>query len=335
MKKIGCITSVVSLGLLIAGGVCAVSFYRDYSGGGAGAPRVFIVEAGDSTNAIASKLRDEGHIKHPAFFTFMTKQNGNDGAYREGVYEISPGMGYDRLMQILKGEITTNALTRVTVPEGFEYRQIVDRLEKEGLIDRQKFLDASKTALYEYDFLKEITKKRENELEGYLFPDTYFIPKGADEKRIIDMFLKRFGEVFNAELRQRARETGFSIDGAVTLASVIEREAVGDEDRDRVSSVFHNRLKSKDYPYLQSCATVEYLLKERKAVLSDADTRIQSPYNTYINPGLPVGPIASPGEASLRAALYPAGTEYLFFVLGKDGKHIFSRTYEEHLAAQK
>ena len=120
------------------------------------------------------------------------------------------------------------------------------------------------------------------------------------------------------------------MDELVTLASIIEREA-GSADKKTVSSVFHNRILSSEYPYLQSCATVQYVLKERKPVLSTADTQIDSPYNTYINPGLPVGPIASPGEASIAAALFPEDTDYYFFVLGSDGEHHFATTYEEHL----
>ena len=117
----------------------------------------------------------------------------------------------------------------------------------------------------------------------------------------------------------------------ITLASMIERAAAVDSERKLVSSVFHNRLKSTQYPYLQSCATVQYILKERKDVLSKADTQIDSPYNTYIYPGLPAGPIASPGKASIEAALWPAETNYYFFVSNGDGTQTFSETYNEHL----
>ena len=117
------------------------------------------------------------------------------------------------------------------------------------------------------------------------------------------------------------------------MASMVEREAASTEEMSTVAGVFYNRLK-KDMK-LESCASVQYILKERKTVLSTADTKIKSPYNTYLNSGLPVGPISSPGKASLEAALYPEDTEYMYFVLGKEGKHIFSKTYEEHLAAIK
>ena len=142
--------------------------------------------------------------------------------------------------------------------------------------------------------------------------------------------LAQFDKVYE-KYKGRAKEMNMTMDEAVTLASIIEREALGDEDRKLVSSVFHNRMDSSNYPYLQSCATVQYVLKERKPVLSVEDTKIDSPYNTYINKGLPIGPIASPGEKSIEAALYPEETDYLFFVLGSDNKHHFSKTYEEHM----
>ena len=123
-----------------------------------------------------------------------------------------------------------------------------------------------------------------------------------------------------------------TIDEVITLASIIEREAAGDEDRGKVSSVFHNRLDSKELPYLQSCATVQYILQERKSVLSIADTKIDSPYNTYLYKGLPPGPIAAPGLASIKAALYPEDTDYYYFVVNADGKHLFAKTLKEHEA---
>ena len=168
-----------------------------------------------------------------------------------------------------------------------------------------------------------------------MFPDTYQFTANMSAHDILQVMLNRFDEIYTDKYQARAAELGMTTDEVVTLASVIEREAASPDEARLVSSVFHNRLKSSDYPYLQSCATVQYVLKERKPVLSVADTKIDSPYNTYQNKGLPVGPIASPGKSSLEAALYPADTDYLFFVVGKDGKTVFSKTYEEHLRASQ
>jgi UPF0755 protein len=143
--------------------------------------------------------------------------------------------------------------------------------------------------------------------------------------------LKEFDEQVTDEMRARAKEMNMSLDDIITLASIIERETDSDAERAKVAGVFYNRI-DEDMK-LQSCATVQYILGERKPVLSVADTQIQSPYNTYLNAGLPLGPIANPGIDCINAALYPEDTAYLYFVAGEDGKHIFSRTYEEHLAA--
>jgi UPF0755 protein len=220
---------------------------------------------------------------------------------------------------------------RFTIPEGFELRQIADRLEADGLVNKDKFYAAVKESDLDYAFLKGIPN-RENKLEGYLFPDTYEVFKNATEQDIINKMLGRFDQVFTEEYRQRARELNMSLDQVITLASIIEREAKLDKERKIISAVFHNRLNKK--MKLESCATVQYLLKEQKSVLTYKDLEVDSPYNTYIYAGLPKGPIASPGVESIEAALYPDKVDFLFFFATKDGSHIFSKTYQEHLNAQ-
>ena len=142
--------------------------------------------------------------------------------------------------------------------------------------------------------------------------------------------LNRFEQIFTDDYKAAAKRAGYSVDEIVTLASVIEGEAGSDADRPLVSSVFHNRLNSATYPYLESCATVQYILGERKPILSNSDIRIQSPYNTYINKGLPLGPICGPGKASIEAALYPSDTDYYFFQSDAAGKLYYSKTLAEH-----
>lgn len=288
------------------------------------------VESGASTTDIANTLKQQQLIKYPLFFRIASRISGHDGKYKLGTFGLNKTMGYETIMESLQGIGTSAEAVKVTIPEGFELRQIADRLEEKGLINKTAFYDAVEKEQFDYDFVKDIPK-RENRLEGYLFPDTYIFEKNTNEKTIVNAMLKRFDEVYNAEYKARAKEWGMTTDEVVTLASIIEREAVGDADRTTVSSVFHNRIKDTRFPYLQSCATVQYILKERKAVLSESDTKIKSPYNTYINKGLPLGPIASPGKKSIEAALYPADTEYLFFVLDSTGKHLFAKTYEQHL----
>ena len=152
------------------------------------------------------------------------------------------------------------------------------------------------------------------------------------EREIIDAFLAAFDAQFTGEFNARAKAIGKTVDEIVTMASIVERESNTSEDRNKIAGVFYNRLEQN--MRLQSCATVQYILKERKEKLSTNDTQIKSPYNTYINNGLPIGPIASPGTECIRAALYPEKTDALYFVLGSDGKHVFSAEYDEHLQAK-
>jgi len=293
-----------------------------------------VIPEGASTQEIATILRDKGVIRHPLLFRVISKILGVEDKYKHGLFLLGSSMTYEDIMSELQKGAGRNGTVRFTIPEGYELRQIVQRLSEQHLIDADKFMEEVNNGQFNYKFLKDVPKS-ENRLEGYLFPDTYEVYKDATEREIITKMLDRFNEIFNEQYYQRAKELNMSIDEVVTLASIIEREAKLDEERPLVSAVFHNRLNSREYPFLQSCATVQYILKERKPVLSVADTKIESPYNTYLHPGLPIGPIASPGKASIHAALYPEDVDYLFFVANSDGSHIYSRTYEEHLEAMK
>ena len=167
-------------------------------------------------------------------------------------------------------------------------RQIVDKLVQDGLIDKDRFMAALNNGTYDYVFIKDIPD-RENKLEGYLFPDTYEVYKGASEEEIINKMLAKFDASYNDDLKKRAKELGMTTDEVINLASIIEREAKLDSERKTISAVFHNRLDKNIK--LQSCATVQYLLKERRDVLTYKDLEIKSPYNTYMFAGLPPGPI--------------------------------------------
>lgn len=289
-----------------------------------------IISEGWGINKSAQRLKEEGIIKYPGVFEFMAKAMGIENAVQPGWLEIKKGMSYKEiLLQIIKANRDS---VKVTIPEGYEIRQIAETLEAAKLIDKEAFYDELKPELYDYEFLQGIPK-RENPLEGYLFPSTYNFLPSMTEREIINEMLAAFDAQFTGEFYARAQAIGKTVDEIVTLASIIEREARSDEDRGLISGVFHNRLKQG--MRLQSCATVQYILKERKENLSTKDTQIKSPYNTYINDGLPIGPIASPGTECIRAALYPETTDALYFVLGADGKHIFSQTHEEHVQAKQ
>ncbi len=309
--------------------VYGFSVLRDYNGAGSTAMKTVTVQAGAGTADIATALKDADLVQHSVWFRLLSKLGGHDGKYLQGVFTIPGNAGYNEIYTTLQKPPIPQDVVKITIPEGFELRQIADRLEEAGLIDRKTFYEEVENGDFEYAFLKDIPK-RENRLEGYLFPDTYLFSKQDGEHGIINTMLARFDEIYTKEYRERAKALNMTDDEIITLASVIEREAQGDEDRKTVAGVFHNRLKNAQYPYLESCATVQYILKERKPVLSVADTKIDSPYNTYENPGLPLGPIASPGQEAIKAALYPKEHDYLFFVMDSTGKHRFAETFQEH-----
>lgn len=290
------------------------------------------IPKGTSTKGIAQLLEKQGIIKNSDVFYLYGKLSEKAQKIQAGNYLLSSSMSVPEIMDKLASGKAKIDTVRFTIPEGFELREIADKLSEQGIVDKDKFYKAvNDTSSYKYDFIKDIPN-RENKLEGYLFPDTYEIYKGATETEIVDKMLGRFNEVFNEKYRQRAKELNMSMDQVVILASVIEREAKLDSERKTISAVFQNRLKIG--MNLQSCATVQYILKERKPVLSYKDTEINSPYNTYKYAGLPKGPIASPGAKSIEAALYPDNVDYLYFFAKADGSSVFSRTYQEHLNAQ-
>ena len=279
-----------------------------------------------NSHSVAQTLKENHIIKYPWLFELMSNIKGADGKYYSDEFEVRKGSGYNLLINGLT-YADRYRTTDITIPEGSTLKEITNIVAETGYITAEDFTAALNES-YDYDFLQDID--RENPLEGYLFPDTYNISNQMSGSDIVKLMLDRFEQIFTDEYRAAAKEAGYDMDEIVTLASIIEAEAGSDADRPLVSSVFHNRLDSTTYPYLESCATVQYILGERKPILSNSDIQIDSPYNTYINKGLPVGPICSPGKASIEAALYPADTDYYFFQSDADGKIYYSETYDEH-----
>ncbi len=284
------------------------------------------IPTGTGTEGIANILDENSIIDNTGVFKLLSKSKGYDGKFKAGQYSLSPGMSMEEIMKLLmEGKAET---VRFTIPEGYDIKRTTEKLSKEGLINAENFAKEIETGEFDYEFLKDAPAGPDR-LEGFLFPETYEIFANANEHDIIDKMLYQFNKVFTDEYYARAEELGMSVRDVITLASIIEREAKLPEDRPIIASVFYNRLKI-DMP-LQSCATVQYILGEQKAKLSTKDTQIESPYNTYLNPGLPPGPIASPGADSIKAALYPAETDYLFFLAKGDGSTVFSTNYDQFL----
>lgn len=276
---------------------------------------------------IGEVLFQNGIIHNATLFRIVVKFQGVEKSLQAGDYALNPGMSItDIIDKMVKGETVYRLLT---IPEGYTVEQIAKLLDEQGVGNGPRFKAlARKYAPFDYmGHLPEIIYAS----EGYIFPDTYRITGGMTETDILEILVASFDKKFAPEMRERAKTLGLSLHQVVTLASLVEKEAKLAKERPVIAGVFFNRLK-QGMP-LQSCPTVQYILGYHKPELTIADTQIASPYNTYQNPGLPPGPIASPGMAALQAVLYPADTPYLYFVAAKDGSHRFSKTYEEHLAA--
>ena len=260
---------------------------------------------------------------------------GRVRTYEAGTYMLNRNMTNTQVHHILRGSRTGQAPEEViTVLEGWTIRDMAAYFESREFFSAEGFIYVAENGHFPFSFLLDVPD-RPNRLEGYLFPDTYRIPVNPTPGDIIERMLRRFDGIFDIHKRDRAYELGFSMDDIVIMASIIERETRLAHERPLVSSVIHNRLDI-DMP-LQMCSTVAYVLDVQRDRLTNEDLEYDSPYNTYNVQGFPIGPISNPGAAALHAALWPADSEYLFFVLTnvETGEHYFSRTHEEHRAADR
>jgi len=227
-----------------------------------------------------------------------------------------------------KPHVPVSNSQRVTIPEGYNTEQIIALLVQKGIGNKEEFEKVVTDDSFPYTFLKDVPQGS-HRLEGYLFPNTYNISTKASPHAVIDLFLQQFAKELTPKVQKQLVTMKLSVSQWVTLGSLVEKEAEKKSDRPLIASVIMNRLKIGQP--LQIDATIQFLLGTPKAKLYDKDLQIPSPYNTYLHSGLPPGPIANPGDASLQAALYPAQTDFLYYVAKKDGFHVFAKTYAEHL----
>ena len=304
------------------------------------------VPMGTSVNGIADILYKNGLIRNEGAFKLMVDFSDKSNKMQAGKYELSKSMTLQEMIdELLTGRVSVTAV-KITIREGDDIRKIASRFVNDYKLHftEEDFLkEARNIGKYaaDYPFLREIPEEREKgefPMEGYLFPNTYYVFADDTPERIIRILLGEFDKTFTQELRERAQEMNLTMDQVVTLASVIQNEGK-DEEFEKISAVFHNRMRIG--MNLESCATINYVLDKdvRQTNLTVEDTKVESPYNTYRNPGLPLGPISSPGEAAIKAALNPYA-EYmkedepmLFFVLmdPEVGLHAFNSTYEGHV----
>lgn len=322
--------------VLIAVGGAGAWWYlflrADAAGIGAGQPVQVEIPQGASTAAIAERLSSVGVVTNANMFRLDARRVGADSQLRAGIYDLQTGMSNaDVIAQLRAGPPI--AYVTVTIPEGWVIGEIAERVEHDTGIPAAEFESLAQAGYSEFprEYLQDVP---DESLEGYLFPKTYRVEEGSTARDVIEMMLDQF-ETELAEVDVAAAEArGFTLHELVTMASIIERETRVADERPTVSSVIHNRLEQG--MRLEIDATIEYLLPGTRFRLTYDDLRIDSPYNTYRNAGLPPGPICSPGLASLKAAASPADTEYIYYVLtDPDGSHTFTKTYAEFLRAKE
>lgn len=295
------------------------------------------IPRGAASARVGRILEDAGLIHDSTVFRLWLRHYQLGGKIQAGDYILSPSQSLSEIVdKLVAGEVHRETL-RFTIPEGLFITDIAVRLADRGIVDEERFLElVSDLSLWQdYWFVQQLPSGQQVPLEGYLFPETYeiFAAEENREELVIRLMLNQFDKVFTQEMREQAEVMGMSVHQVVTLASIVEKEAIVNHERPVIAGVFLNRL---DRPMLlQSCATVNYILGDFTIRnLSKAQMAIPSPYNTYVTRGLPPGPIAGPGQASLRAVLWPEETDYYFFVAKDDGssEHYFGRTFAEHQA---
>jgi len=304
------------------------------------------IPRGSSLGAIAQILYDNNLIRSKTAFKLYVDLSNKTSQLKAGKYKLSKNMELGEIMdELLAGNAASDTVS-ITIIEGWDIRKIAKYLVKEKgfQFTEQEFIDAAKVENFtDFVFLQDIPEERKKgeagiaPLEGYLFPDTYLVYQDASPEDIMRKMLVQFEKVYNESVLEKAQSLEMTMDEVVTLASIIQREARITDEFAKISAVFHNRLK-KDMP-LGADSTIQFLINEDRWDFSIEETKIDSPYNTYQNTGLPIGPIASPGRLALVSAVNPyeefmnPNKPYLYFVLKdpKTGEHVFNTSYEQHI----
>lgn len=290
------------------------------------------VKQGEGFNDILNELDKENKLYSKLLLKVKLAMDKKNIKLREGIYEVDTNSTLENLINSLQDENSDKGLVKLTIPEGYSIEDIANTVEEKDICTKEDFIEAVKS--YELpSYVKENSQKRYN-LEGFLYPDTYFIEKKSAASDIIKIMLNRFEEI----LKQVKKETKVDIkddevEKIINIASLIEKEARVEKDRPLISSVIYNRL-DKDMK-LQLDAAVIYALGYHVDVVLNKHLEIDSPYNIYKYKGLPAGPIANPGIKSIKAALCPAQTDYLYYILQTDSSHYFTNNYDDFLKKKK
>jgi len=286
---------------------------------------VVVIPKGKDSFQIAQTLSQKKLIKSKILFLLLSKILGLEKSFKAGSYEFSSSTMFEILDKLKKGSVKTY---RVTIPEGLTKWDIADILEEKGIVEKDAFLaivDNPSSIFKKESFLPE------SDLEGYLYPDTYYFTRGGDPEEVVKKFVFRFKEMIFLPYQKLKEKNNFSLKDVVIMASIIEKEAQLSSEKPIIAAVFYNRLKKG--MRLRADPTIKYALGSFRIRLTRSELRTPSFYNTYLYHGLPPGPICNPGKDSIYTALHPADVDYLYFVAKGDGSHKFSKTYEEHLKA--
>ncbi len=329
--------TIISLFLLV-GGSAALYIWNGLRATSVGDTKQIELKKGMSPFNFAEELENQGIIRNAFIFKYYLRYKNEGPRFQAGVYDLKPGMDKDAIIAKLNaGETLKSATIRFTIPEGYTVEQIADKLAKEGYVDKAAFLKLADTdrVWNDVESVRQVPKNAalHHRLEGYLFPDTYEMEKGSKPEVIITRMLQELDRKLDTlpeGWEDAMAERKLDLNAIMTIASLVEREVVVDEERPVVAGIIYNRLE-KGMP-LQIDATVQYSLDKPKERLYEDDLKVDSPYNTYKIKGLPPGPIASPSLKSIEAALYPEKTDYFYYVTKKDGshKHLFAKTLKEH-----
>jgi UPF0755 protein len=279
------------------------------------------IPTGSSFLKVTEILNQAGLIKSRFFFYSLSIKKKAIRSIRAGEYEFNTSLTPSAMIdKLLRGEIKNY---KVVIPEDLSLREIAVILGKDKLINKEDFFALAR----DEDFLESLGVKADS-IEGYLFPETYFFDRSMSTRQIMKIMVSQFWKKVTPEMIKRAGDLRFNVHQLVTFASLIGKESGDDAEKPMISAVFHNRIRKK--MRLQSDPTAVYDLDNFEGKITRSHLRRNSPYNTYLIKGLPPGPIANPGVASLKAVLYPASVNYLYFVSKKDGTHYFSSSLDVH-----
>ena len=289
------------------------------------------IQAGEGVDEVAEKLHDAGLIDYPFLFQVFAGFTNKADKISSGTYELNTNMDYSALLANISASSKARETVTVTIPEGYTVQEIFQLLESQGACTVEELEYSAMHDEFDYSFFEGLERDDPYWMEGYLFPDTYQFYKDGDAKVALSKIIYNYSVKFDSEMKTRAERLGYTQQEIMVIASIIEKETDGQDQRD-IASVIYNRLKpdnTETLGKLQMDSTIQYVLDERKEKLTESDLAIDSPYNTYRNEGLPIGPICNPGMEAIEAALYPNSTTYYYFILGNDGITHFFSDYSE------